>query len=248
MADPVASGLEVHILQRNITGGWHELSHSCFFNAQFMFCAHFPDYQCIVMCNRSTVFPYLVIKYDFSSGVISSKLYPKNVIAYLSWRTVSPCMEYQSRLVFLCFPKDHVVDVETGQIEEMKITQPPSLHQLPSWVSYKNAHTRLHKYFDFLGSSLLLYESKQEKNPLFVNKKKRKRNSTDTKVTKYLVKNYISCFEQYSSIPPQRFLLTEIPLKSNVEVTIGGNGTFMLYETQNTLWSTPKSDSIVLFT
>jgi len=211
----------VHILQRNLeTEAWHELSltvECSFFSARFK---HFPDYQCILVHGEN---PYRLIKYDFSSGVVNSKLFAEDFsgVLFRDLDTAYPCVEYQGRLVMVTI-SGMLFDIDSEEKFKPPVNSqiPPSLQTLPSWLSNFSTSHR----FDFLESSLLLYDSIQEKN------KKRKQNAKDTiGRMKYLVKHYILWFE--NSFQTQRFLLPYIPFRSHyIKIILGGNGTFMLYE------------------
>jgi len=261
IAEPAENILIVRILQRNVEKRWCELSHRCERNDNFNCFAHVPDYQCVILCCKSRISPYLLIKYDFSCGLISSKLVESLSDVFLlrgGLGTLYPCIEYQHRLVFpTTMPQSYrfqpayqMIDIETGELVIEQAVVPPSFDHLPSWFSYKKHSYRTSKYFDYIGSSLLIFESKQEKNPLYAGKRKRKPNATDSRINKYLVKQYILWAEQGAMAPPQRFLLPHLPLKNNVEVTIGGNGTLMLSETEPYFaWSISErkqSDIIVI--
>jgi len=179
----------------------------------------------------------------FLSGVVNSKLLAQyfGIMVFADLGTEYPCREYQGRLVMV---------TRTGMLfdidSEEKLTPvnsqiPPSLQQIPKWNPRSRTRNpwecMLHP-FDFLESSLLLYESIQEKN------KKRIRNAKDaTRRKKYFVKHYIFWFE--NMFPTQRFLLPIHLRKSNyIRITLGGNGTFMLCESGRQ----ERSRSILLFT
>jgi len=90
----------------------------------------------------------------------------------------------------------------------------------------------------------------KKKNSLYIRKRKHKDLTDSTKSNKTIIRHYIILVEKNSLILPQRFVLPIIPNlpKSNIELTIGGNGSFMLDEEKGTRKKYNGKKRIFLFT